>query len=247
MATLDLPVAEVATQVYARKRDFEVLSLLAAIAASAARFAFNVRLLQSPVFGEWAEGFAPGQIGSSAMPWKRNPIDAENVTSLARLVASLPAVAWANAADNLLERTLDDSANRRIVLPEGFLATDEILRRCAEIATRLVVDRGAIRALLDRFGPFAASEQVLLAAAAAGGDRQSLHEVLRGHSLAAWDAVAAGEPNPLVERLAAEPRLLALVPADRIRALLAAPEKDLQYAMDQARAAAARARAAVGT
>jgi adenylosuccinate lyase len=245
MDRLGLSAWPVTTQVYPRKVDLAVLSALAGLAASASTFAFHLRLLQSPPFGEWREGFADGQVGSSAMPWKRNPIGAENVNSLARFVAALPAVAWQNASLTLLERTLDDSANRRIVLPEAFLATDEVLRRMAALVDELEVRPAAVAATLDRYEPFAAAERVLLAAAAAGGDRQALHEVIRRHSLAAWEAVERGETNPLVGRLAAEPAILSYVDAAAVRDLMADGRSHVGDAPARARALAERARRVV--
>ncbi|MCP4530178.1 MAG: adenylosuccinate lyase, partial [Delftia sp.] len=123
MAALDLEAFPVATQTYPRKQDWLVLNTLAGLAGSLYKFAFDLRLLQSPPMGEWAEPFGRKQVGSSAMPFKRNPINAENMDSLARYVATLPRVAWDNAAHSLLERTLDDSGNRRLILPDAFLAT----------------------------------------------------------------------------------------------------------------------------
>jgi adenylosuccinate lyase len=245
MARLGLVPAPVTTQVGPRKCDWRALNVLAGIAASASTLAYNIRLLQSPPFGEWSEGFATGQVGSTAMPWKRNPINAENVNSLARFVAALPGVAWQNEAALLLERTLDDSANRRLVLPEGFLACDEILRRTRRVCTGLAVEPGAVRATLARFGPFAAMEAVLVAAAARGGDRQVLHERLRGHALAAWAAIEVGEGNPLSDRLATDPVLTGYLDADEIRRLVAHPELHIGDAPERARAMAATAMATV--
>ena len=127
MRALGLEAVPVATQTYPRKQDYQVLSALAGLGQSLYKFAFDLRILQSPPIGEWAEPFGARQVGSSAMPFKRNPIDAENIDSLARHLAALPRVAWDNAAHSLLERTLDDSANRRSVLPEAFLIADELL------------------------------------------------------------------------------------------------------------------------
>ena len=220
MAALDLQPFPVATQVYPRKQDWWVLNALAGLAGSLYKFAFDLRLLQSPPLGEWAEPFGRHQVGSSAMPFKRNPINAENIDSLARLVAALPRIAWDNAAHSLLERTLDDSANRRSILPESFLATDELLRRAERLLRGLQVNAAAVARNLAVYGTFAATERVLMEAVRAGGDRQALHELIRRHSLAAWTAVAGGEENPLAERLAAEPALLALLPAGRIRELM---------------------------
>lgn len=245
MSRLGLEAAPVTTQVYPRKQDWQVLNVLAGIAASASTFAFNLRLLQSPPFGEWFEGFEPSQVGSTAMPWKRNPVNAENVNSLARYVAALPAVAWQNEATNLLERTLDDSANRRIILPEAFLATDEILRRCQQLAEKLAIDENAVRATLERYGPFAAAERVLLVAAAAGGDRQALHECIRGHSLAAWAAVARGERNLLADLLATDPGIARFVDELTVRRLMAHPEDHVGDAPARARVMAQTARSVV--
>jgi len=245
MARLGLRASPVATQVYPRKQDWLVLNALAGIAASASTFSLNVRLMQSPPFGEWSEGFADGQVGSTAMPWKRNPINAENIGSLARLVATFPSIAWQNESLSMLERTLDDSANRRVILPEAFLATDEILQRLHRLIGALAVEPGAVSAALLRFGPFAAAESVLIAAAGRGGHRQALHEVIRRHSLAAWRAVEAGLANPLADLLADEPLLSAHLAPAAIRALVAAPERHIGDAPARARAMAATARAAV--
>lgn len=243
MQILGLPAAAHSTQVYSRRQDWDFLNVLTGMAGTASLLAFNVRLLQSPPFGEWSEGFAAGQVGSSAMPWKRNPINAENLDSLARLLAALPPVAWQNWTVNLLERTLDDSANRRSVLPEACLMADEILRRCRKVVGELRVEVGAVDALLARFGPFAATERVLLAAAGRGGDRQALHERIRTHSLAAWARLEGGEANDLAERLAADPLIGAHLPADEVRRLVAEPRAHVGTAALRARRLAAAARA----
>lgn len=220
MAELGLEAWPVTSQVYPRRQDWQVLSALAGVAASLHKLAFDLRLLQSPPFGEWSEPFGAKQVGSSAMPFKRNPITAEKICSLARLVRDLPAVAWDNAANSLLERTLDDSANRRVILPQAFLATDEMLICAHRIVAGLVVDEAQMARNLATYGPFAATEPLLMALARAGADRQAMHEVIREHSLAAWEAVRRGEPNPLVDRLAADERITVYVDGDRVRALL---------------------------
>lgn len=219
MEFLGLEAYPVATQVCPRKQDWRVLTVLAGVAQSLHRFAFDLRLLQSPAIGEWSEPFGRAQVGSSAMPFKRNPITAENICSLARYVAALPAVAWQNGAESLLERTLDDSANRRLTLSDAFLATDEMLVRAARLVRGLVLDRVAIARNLDAHAPFAATERLLMELVKAGADRQEMHERLRQHSMAAWEAVRVGHPNPLAGRLAEDPRLLAYLSQDRIRAL----------------------------
>jgi adenylosuccinate lyase len=215
---LGLKVALVATQVCPRKQEFVILSALASLGQSLYKFAFDLRILQSPVIGEWSEPFGAKQVGSSAMPFKRNPIDAENVNSLARWLAALPRVAWDNAAHTLLERTLDDSANRRSLLPEAFLLADELLQKGTALIEGLRVEPRASQRLMADYGPFAATERVLMEAVRRGGDRQALHEVIREHSLAAWAALREGRPNPLVESLCAEPVMLALASAQELEA-----------------------------
>lgn len=202
MAAIDLEPFPVATQTYPRKQDWLVLNALAGLAGSLYKFAFDLRLLQAPSLGEWAEPFGRRQVGSSAMPFKRNPINAENIDSLARLVASLPRIAWDNAAHSLLERTLDDSANRREMLPTAFLAVDEIVRRATRLMRGLQVDREALARNLEKYGTFAATERILMTTVKLGADRQEMHEIIRAHSLAAWAEIAAGQPNPLSGRLA---------------------------------------------
>lgn len=220
MGAVGLESFTIATQTYPRRQDWDVLNALAGVALTLYRLAFDVRLLQSPPFGEWAEPFGSKQVGSSAMPFKRNPINAENIDSLARYVAALPRVAWDNAAHNLLERTLDDSGNRRLILPEAFLTTDEILGRARRIIAGLRIDEAAIARNLSVYGTFAATERVLMEAGRAGGDRQALHEVIREHSLTAWDALRRGDPNPLPELLAADARITQYVAAESVAGLL---------------------------
>lgn len=224
MATLDIPAFPIASQTYPRRQDFVVLSTLSGLAGSLYRFAFDLRLLQSPPFGEWAEPFGARQVGSSAMPFKRNPISAENIDSLGRMVAALPRVAWDNAAHSLLERTLDDSANRRAVIPEAFLAVDEMLSTARRLISGLRVDTRAVELNLARYGVFAASERVLMALARAGADRQVMHERIREHSLTAWSALQRGEDNPLVELLANDAEMVKYLPGTTIRALMDASE-----------------------
>jgi adenylosuccinate lyase len=236
---IGLPAYPIASQVYSRKQDWEVLSALSGLAASLHKFAFDLRLLQSPVIGEWSEPFAAQQVGSSAMPFKRNPINAEKIDSLARLIAAQEHIAWDNAALSLLERTLDDSANRREILPVAFLAADEILRVALRIVTNLHVNRAAAARNLERYGTFAAVERVLMAAVKAGSDRQRLHEILRAHSLAAWAALSSGANNPLPDLLSTDAALLTFLTAEQIRALLDsrayvgdAPERALRFAQE---------------
>jgi adenylosuccinate lyase len=220
MEQLGLEAFPVATQTYPRKQDWLVLNALAGLGASLHKFAFDLRILQSPPIGEWSEPFGAKQVGSSAMPFKRNPVAAENIDSLTRMIAALPRVAWDNAALSLLERTLDDSANRRLALPEAFLLADEVLARAQNLVEGLRIWPGPTARNLRDYGLFAATERVLMAAVKAGGDRQELHELIREHSLVAWQALQSGRPNPLLELLAGDPRITRLVRADKLTILL---------------------------
>ncbi len=239
---LGLPAFPVATQTYPRKQDWLVVNGLAGVAQSLYKFAFDLRVLQSPPIGEWAEPFGAKQVGSSAMPFKRNPINAEKIDSLARHIAALPRVLWDNAAHSLLERTLDDSANRRVALSEAFLATDEIIRAAERIVSGLRVNEAQVKRTMQVYGPFAATERLLMALVKAGADRQEMHERIREHSLAAWAAVGAGALNPLIDHLCADPAITQYVDAAAARNLLDAG----MYVGDaprRARALAAQARA----
>lgn len=220
MARLDLAPFPVATQTYPRKQDWLVLNALAGLAGSLYKVAFDLRILQSPPIGEWSEPFGERQVGSSAMPFKRNPIRSENMNSLARLVAALPRVAWDNAAHSLLERTLDDSGNRRAVLPTAFLATDELLSTARRVIGDLRFYDGAIERNLERYGVFAATERLLMVLARQGADRQAMHEVIREHAMAAWQAVhAGGGENPLPRLLSQDARVRQYLPEQAVLAL----------------------------
>ena len=220
MNALGLRAYGIATQTYTRHQDWQVMNALAGLALTVYKMAFDLRFLQSPAIGEWAEPFGMQQVGSSAMPFKRNPINAENIDSLARYLAALPRVAWDNAAHNLLERTLDDSANRRIIFPEAFLVADELLIRATKIISGLHIDNYAIKRNLETYGIFAATERLLMAAVRAGGDRQELHEVIREQSLAAWQAIRVGQANPLAQLLDNDPRITKWIDRDNLQELL---------------------------
>jgi adenylosuccinate lyase len=188
-------------QTYTRKLDAFVLAVVAGLAASAAKFSGDIRMLQS--FGEMEEPFESEQIGSSAMAYKRNPMRAERMASLARFVNSLEGNANQTHAVQYFERTLDDSANRRLVIPEMFLATDAILLLMASIASGLEVHTAVIERRIAAELPFMATEQLLVRAVRAGSDRQVAHETIRKHSLAAARAMKDGaDSNDLLERLA---------------------------------------------
>ncbi len=194
----------VSGQTYPRKTDAQALAALAGVAHSCAKMAADVRILQH--LGEVLEPFGSEQIGSSAMAYKRNPMRAERIASLARYVMHLPANTDETAAQQWFERTLDDSANRRLVLPEAFLATDGLLILAEDIAGGFEVREGVVRRHVTRELPFMLTERCLMLGVQAGGDRQTLHEVIRRHALEVARAVAEeGAANDLLERLAADP------------------------------------------
>lgn len=221
MSQLGLSAFPVSTQTYPRKLDYQVLCLLAGIAQSVYKFSLDLRLLQSPAFGELAEPFGRQQVGSSAMPFKRNPVTSESICSLARYVAGLPRVAWDNAAHSILERTLDDSANRRSMLPEAFLACDDMLLRLQRVVSGLRIGREEAARNLAAYGPFAATEPLLMALVKAGANRQEMHERIRQCSMTAWQSLQRGEANPLPELLATDPTILVYLPSAEVRAILA--------------------------
>ena len=194
---------EVTGQTYTRKVDSQVCAALAGVSESAHKAGNDLRL--AAAWGELEEPFEQEQVGSSAMPYKRNPMRAERMCGLGRFVMGLAATAGQTAAVQWMERTLDDSAPRRLVLPQAFLATDAQLVIYANIAGGLVVLPGGIRRNLEAHLPFLASERLLMAGTTAGGDRQELHEAIRTHSHAATAQIRAGHDNDLVARLAADP------------------------------------------
>ncbi|MBA4421299.1 MAG: adenylosuccinate lyase [Anaerolinea sp.] len=213
---MGLPFFRAATQTYTRKQDLEVLNTLSSLGATLYKFALDLRLLQSEVIGEVAEPFGGEQVGSSAMPFKRNPIQLEKITSLARELSALPAVAWNNYAHSMLERTLDDSANRRTILPEAFLIVDEILGAFTKIICGLQVRKEAVERTLAKFAPFAAVEPVLMALVKHGADRQEMHELLRGLSIRAWEAVQHREVNPLQELVLGDKHISSMLSKDQL-------------------------------
>ncbi len=234
---IGLPVFEVTTQVYPRKQDFRIANLLAGIGASLHRFALDLRFLQSAVVEEWAEPFGEKQVGSSAMPFKRNPIQAEKINALARQLAQLPRLGWDHAAHSMLENTLDDSASRRTLLPEMFLITDELLRTGLRLVLSLNIREEAIRHNFERFAPFAATERVLVAATQAGASRQEIHELLRRLSMEAWDEMRLQGTNPLAEKIRGDAILRKYLTEERLGELMSvdhyigdAPQRSLRLA-----------------
>ena len=192
-------------QTYPRQVDFRVCQVLSSIAQSAHKFATDLRLLANK--RELEEPFEKKQIGSSAMPWKRNPMRSERICALARFVMSQLDNTAHTAANQWLERTLDDSANRRLVLAESFLATDAVLALMLNVARGLVVNPAVVKAHLDAELPFLASENLMMAAVQEGADRQDVHEALRQVSMAAAGDIKEGRENSMRERLAQDPIL----------------------------------------
>ena len=194
---------DVSGQTYPRKLDSRILNALSSVAQSAYRFGDDIRLLQHD--GILSEPFESKQIGSSAMAYKQNPMRSERICSLSRFVMAAALNAPLTASAQWLERTLDDSANRRLSLPEAFLATDAVLRLMANICGGLIVHEQANAKILGDALSFLATENLLMAGVKQGGDRQALHEIIRTHSLAAKERLASGGANDLAERLAEDP------------------------------------------
>lgn len=194
----------VSGQTYSRKLDYHILSLLSGVAQSAYKMCGDIRLLAN--LKEIEEPFAKNQIGSSAMAYKRNPMRSERCCSLSRYVMSLPVNAANTHANQWFERTLDDSAIRRIILPEGFLAVDVVLNLLMNIADGMVVWPKVVEKHVMEELPFMATEKILMECVKAGGDRQELHEGIRVHSMDAGKVVKGeGKPNDLLTRLAKDP------------------------------------------
>ncbi|HWB78219.1 MAG TPA: adenylosuccinate lyase [Nannocystaceae bacterium] len=210
----DKPIA-VSGQTYTRKIDTWIVSTLADLCASAAKLASDVRLLAHE--REIEEPFGSDQVGSSAMAYKRNPMRCERICSLARFVASLATSPLQTHANQWLERTLDDSANRRLVITEAFLAADAVLNLCVDVCTGLVVNPAVIRAnLQDELG-FMATENVIMAGVKAGHSRQELHERVRVHShAAALRMKQEGAANDVLERMRGDELLGPFVPNEAI-------------------------------
>lgn len=194
----------VSGQTYTRKVDYSTLSALSGIAQSAHKFSNDIRLMSH--LKEVDEPFEAGQVGSSAMAYKRNPMRSERIASLARYVIANTMNPAMTASEQWFERTLDDSANRRISIPEAFLAVDGILTLVINIVKGMTVYPGMInRHLMDEL-PFIATENILMYSVKKGGDRQTLHEAIRRHSVAAAKAIKeSGADNDLIDRIAADP------------------------------------------
>ncbi|MBP3653929.1 MAG: adenylosuccinate lyase [Oscillospiraceae bacterium] len=190
-------------QTYPRKTDSRILNCLSSIAQSAYRMANDIRLLQHD--RQLEEPFEKNQIGSSAMAYKRNPMRSERICSLSRYLMADAINAPMTASVQWMERTLDDSANRRISMPEGFLCADAILRLCKNVTNGLVVNEKVIDKTVREYLPFIATENLMMEAVKRGGDRQEIHEIIRTCSHAATANMKEGLPCDLLQRLAAEP------------------------------------------
>ena len=193
----------VSGQTYPRKADSRILNVLSSIAQSCCRMANDIRLLQHD--RQLEEPFEKNQIGSSAMPYKRNPMRSERICSLSRYLMADAANAPMTASVQWLERTLDDSANRRISLPEGFLCADAILRLAQNVTSGLVVNEKIVEATVREYLPFIATENLMMEAVKRGGNRQELHEIIRTCSMEATANMKQGKPCNLMEILAGRP------------------------------------------
>lgn len=216
MDELGLTAFEGATQVYPRMQDLRIMHTLDSLSCALAKFALDFRMLQSTAIGEWSEPFGKSQVGSSAMPFKRNPINCEKIDSLCRYVHSLVPGSWDNASLSILERTLDDSANRRLFLPQAFLAMDEVLATAQKVVSGMNVHEASIRRNLESYGVFAATERLLMELGRRGANRQAMHEVIRNQSLKAWADVQEGKANPLSVNLSEDPEILRYMSADEV-------------------------------
>lgn len=192
-------------QTYTRKQDSRVIYALTGLAQSAHKMATDLRLLQH--LKEIEEPFGKRQVGSSAMPYKRNPMRCERICALSRFLLSMGENLPYTTATQWLERTLDDSANRRIAIPEAFLTADAILELCIDVTSGLVVYPNVIERHLREELPFMAAEEVMMKAVKKGGDRQAIHERIRSHAMEAARAVKEGQPNPFLDLVATDPTL----------------------------------------
>ncbi len=220
MNELGLESFDASTQIYTRKQDLRIIEALSNIACTLHKFSQDFRILQSPPIGEFSEPFGKDQVGSSAMPFKRNPINSEKIDSLSRLIESSYQCAWQNAATTVLERSLDDSANRRIFIPEAFIALDEILMTEIKIVKGMNVHQTATKRLMENYGIFASTERLLMELGKRGADRQQMHEVIREESIKAWKCVQEGCDNPLKKELMENSAILSYLSSDEISALL---------------------------
>ena len=224
MEELGIKAYDAATQIYSRKQDLRIIEALSSIACTLHKFSLDFRILQSPPIGEFSEPFGKMQVGSSAMPFKRNPINSEKIDSLSRIVENAYQSAWNNAATTVLERSLDDSANRRIFIPESFIALDEMLITEIKVVKGMSIHSTATERLMSNYGVFASTERVIMELGKKGADRQKMHEVIREESLKAWVCVQEGKENPLKKALLDNSELLSYLSKEEIEKALDAYE-----------------------
>ncbi len=220
MDELGIRAFDAATQIYTRKQDLRIMETLSNIACTLHKFSQDFRLLQSPPIGEFSEPFSSMQVGSSAMPFKRNPILSEKICSLARIVEETVSTAWKNSASTFLERTLDDSASRRVFIPESFLALDEMLITERKVVEGMQIHSSATERLLENYAVFASTERLLMELGKKGADRQLMHEEIRKESLKAWEEVQKGKANPLKNALMENDQILKYLTKEETAAAL---------------------------
>lgn len=220
MDELGIKAFEASTQTYSRKQDLKMMAILSSIASSLHKFSLDFRILQSPPIGEFSEPFGKNQVGSSAMPFKRNPINSEKINSLARIVKSCYDPAWLNSSLTILERSLDDSADRRIFIPEAFIALDEMLSTEIKVVRGMNVHSFSTDRLMSTYGIFSATERLLMELGKRGADRQKMHETIRKESLIAWNEVQEGRENLLKKHLSEDEEILSYMSKEEIEAIL---------------------------
>jgi len=220
MNQLGLDTFLVTNQTYPRKIDHLIISALSSISQTVHKLGMDIRVLQSPVFGEISEPIAKLQVGSSTMAFKQNPILSERMCSLSRYVASLVNVSFINASITILERTLDDSANRRIIIPESFLSIDECLILYNNIIENLSINYNGIRNNLMKFGVFSGTEAILVEMVKKGESRQEIHEKIRKYSFEAWKEIMKGNENPLKVMLFNDTTIKSKLSSNEIEKLL---------------------------
>ncbi|MBI2011888.1 adenylosuccinate lyase [Candidatus Daviesbacteria bacterium] len=211
MAKLGIDAVPIAGQTYPRKELFTTEVVLSGIGQTLHQFAFDLQFLQSSYVDEVAEPRRKGQVGSSAMPHKQNPINAENIDSLTEVLPGALFSAWMTEAFVTLERTLRDSAGKRIWLPESFLIVDEALIRAERVVVGLVVHENSVANNLRKFAPFCVTEVILADLTEAGMDRKEAHEILVEHAEAAVDTVRNGQPNPMRDLIMGDQRILGIL------------------------------------
>ncbi|HSD98362.1 MAG TPA: adenylosuccinate lyase [Patescibacteria group bacterium] len=216
---LGIDAMPITHQTYPRKTDLLVVETLANIASSLNKFCFDYRILQSPLYGEWMEKRNAERVGSSAMPFKRNPDRAEKVCSLCRVVSSFFPLAWSNSSLSLLERTLDDSASQRIFLPEAFLALDDCLINTTILLENLEINTTAVARNIATFGQFAATEPLLMELVKRGANRQTMHEIIKKCSMACWEQKEKGQEVSLFDLLAKQVTIRRFLTKDELMSL----------------------------